>query len=125
MRNRLLTLTILAALAVPAMAQAADPAAMRTFMNSKEIMGLIDKAKADRKGDAPLVSESILSMAPYRVQLEYRPGTSPAALHEKNGELISLSTINTHRAHILEKMNLETTAQLIRYVVDNNLQESS
>ena len=38
---------------------------------------------------------------------------------------LSLSTINTHRAHILEKMNLETTAQLIRYVVDNNLQESS
>ena len=88
MRTRLLALTFLAAVAVPAIAQAAEPAPMRTFMSNKEIMGLIDKAKADRKGDAPLVSESILSMAPYRVQLEYRPGTSPAALHEKNGELI-------------------------------------
>jgi len=38
---------------------------------------------------------------------------------------LSLSTVNTHRAHILEKMNLETTAQIIRYVVDNNLQEPS
>jgi DNA-binding NarL/FixJ family response regulator len=38
---------------------------------------------------------------------------------------LSVSTINTHRAHILEKMNLESTAELIRYVVDNNLQESS
>jgi two-component system, NarL family, invasion response regulator UvrY len=34
---------------------------------------------------------------------------------------LSLSTINTYRAHILEKMNLENTAQIIRYVVDNNL----
>lgn len=34
---------------------------------------------------------------------------------------LSLSTINTHRAHILQKMNMETTAQLIRYAVDNHL----
>jgi len=57
------------------------------FMNHKEIVGLIDKAKADRKGDAPLVAEPILLMAPYRAQLEYRPGTAPAALHEKDAEL--------------------------------------
>ena len=88
MRTRLLALTVLAAVAVPAIAQAAEPAPMRTFMNNKEIMGLIDKAKADRKGDAPLVSEPILSMAPYRAQLEYRPGTAPAALHEKDAELM-------------------------------------
>jgi mannose-6-phosphate isomerase-like protein (cupin superfamily) len=61
---------------------------MKTFMNAKEIMGLVEKAKADRKGDAPLVAEPILSMAPYRAQLEYRPGTSPAAVHEKDAELM-------------------------------------
>jgi len=68
----------------------AQPAAapMKTFMNAKEIMGLVEKAKADRKGDAPLVAEQILSMAPYRAQLEYRPGTSPAAVHEKDAELM-------------------------------------
>ncbi len=38
-----------------ALAQAAETQT-RTFMNSKEIMGLIAKAKADRKGDAPLVA---------------------------------------------------------------------
>jgi len=37
---------------------------------------------------------------------------------------LSLSTVNTYRAHILKKMNMETTAQLIRYVLDNNLVES-
>jgi mannose-6-phosphate isomerase-like protein (cupin superfamily) len=88
MRTRLLALTFLAAVAVPAITQAAEPAPMRTFMNNKEIMGLIDKAKADRKGDAPMVAEPILSMAPYRAQLEYRPGISPAAVHEKDAELM-------------------------------------
>ena len=88
MRTRLLALTLLAAVTVPAIAQAAEPAPMRTFMNNKEIMGLIDKAKAGRKGDAPLVAEPILLMAPYRAQLEYRPAMAPAALHEKDAELM-------------------------------------
>jgi mannose-6-phosphate isomerase-like protein (cupin superfamily) len=57
-------------------------------MNNKEIMGLIDVAKANRKGDAPLVGVPILSLAPYRAMLEYRPGTSPAAVHEKDAELM-------------------------------------
>jgi len=61
---------------------------MRTFMNNKEIMSLVDKAKAERKGDAPLVSVPILSLAPYRAMLEYRPGTSPAAVHEKDAEMM-------------------------------------
>jgi mannose-6-phosphate isomerase-like protein (cupin superfamily) len=56
-------------------------------MSDKDIMGLIDKAKADRKGDAPIVAEPILLLAPYKAQLEYRPGTGPAALHEKDAEL--------------------------------------
>src|SRR5215467_7873640 len=87
MRAQFLTLTFLAtALASSALAQQAAPT--NTFMNNKEIMGLVDKAKADRKGDAPLVAEPILSLAPYRAQLEYRPGISPAAVHEKDAELM-------------------------------------
>src|SRR5437762_8972056 len=88
MRTQVLALTFLAtALASSASAQQAAPPA-NTFMGNKEIMGLIDKAKADRKGDAPLVAEPILTLAPYRAQLEYRPGTSPAAFHEKDAELM-------------------------------------
>ena len=34
---------------------------------------------------------------------------------------LSLSTVSTHRAHILEKMGMETNAQLMRYVIDHNL----
>ena len=89
MRVQFLAVTILAAaVASSALAQQAAPPPMKTFMDNKEIMGLIEKAKADRKGDAPLVAEPILSLAPYRAQLEYRPGTGPAALHEKDAELM-------------------------------------
>ena len=40
-------------------------------------------------------------------------------------ELLSLSdkTVSTYRARILEKMHLNTTAELIRYVVENNLMD--
>jgi mannose-6-phosphate isomerase-like protein (cupin superfamily) len=88
MRAYSVAVTILATmLASSAFAQQPTPAP-RTFMNNKDIMGLVDKAKADRKGEAPLVAEPILSLAPYRAQLEYRPGISPAALHEKDAELM-------------------------------------
>jgi mannose-6-phosphate isomerase-like protein (cupin superfamily) len=83
----LLSAFVATAVVSVALAQPAAPQ-MRTFMNSKEIMGLIEKAKADRKDNAPLVAEPILSLAPYRAQLEYRPGTSPAAVHEKDAELM-------------------------------------
>ena len=86
MRAKILALTVIAA-GVAGAAQAAD-APRNLFMSEKQITGLVDKAKADRKGDAPLVAEPILSMAPYRAQLEYRPGTSPAAVHEKDAELM-------------------------------------
>jgi mannose-6-phosphate isomerase-like protein (cupin superfamily) len=88
MRAQFLALTVISGIfASSAVAQQAAPP-MNTFMSSKEIMSLIDKAKADRKGDAPLVAEPILLLAPYRAQLEYRPGNSPAALHEKDAELM-------------------------------------
>jgi mannose-6-phosphate isomerase-like protein (cupin superfamily) len=85
MRTQFLAFTILAATFTSnAMAQAP---AMTQFMSEKDVMALIDKAKADRKGDAPLVPEPILLLAPYKAQLEYRPLKAPAALHEKDAEL--------------------------------------
>ena len=85
MRAPLLAATLLAA-AFTSAAQAQQPA-MTQFMSEKDIMALIDKAKAERKGDAPLVPLPIIQLAPYKAQLEYRPGISPAAVHEKDAEL--------------------------------------
>jgi|SRR5262249_30124424 len=85
MRAPLLAATILAATFTSA-AQA-QTAATTQYMSEKDVMALVDKAKADRKGDAPLVPEPILQLAPYKAQLEYRPAKAPAALHEKDAEL--------------------------------------
>jgi len=59
MRTSILAVTFIATLASSASAQqAALP--MNTFMSNKDIMALVDEAKADRKGDAALVAEPIL-----------------------------------------------------------------
>ncbi len=110
MRAQLLALTFLVAVTGPAaFAQAPAAPPIKTFMSSAEVMSLIDKAKADRKDNAPLVAEPILSLAPYRAQLEYRPGTSPAAVHETDAELMYVyqgtGTIVTGGKLINEKRN--------------------
>ena len=84
MRAPLLAVTIVAATFASA-AQAQSPTTQ--FMSEKDVMALIEKAKADRKNDAPLVPEPILQLAPYKAQLEYRPLKAPAAVHEKDAEL--------------------------------------
>jgi len=86
MRMQMLIYTSIAIVtASNALAQSVPPA---VFMSDKDIMSLVDKAKADRKGDAPTTAEPILLLAPYRAQLEYRPIGGPAALHEKDAELM-------------------------------------
>jgi mannose-6-phosphate isomerase-like protein (cupin superfamily) len=106
MRAHLLAFTFLAAVTVPAFA--AD-APTNTFLSAKEITALIAKAKADRKGDQPNVVEPIIGLAPYRAQLEYRPATAPAALHETDAELMYVlegtGTIVTGGKLINEKRN--------------------
>jgi mannose-6-phosphate isomerase-like protein (cupin superfamily) len=71
-----------------AAAQPMPAAAIKTFTSSGEVQQLIAKAKADRKGDAPITVEPILSLAPYHANLEYRPIAGPAALHDIEDELI-------------------------------------
>jgi mannose-6-phosphate isomerase-like protein (cupin superfamily) len=85
MRASLIALSLLAVAATPVLAAQAPN---NTFMTHAQIVALIDKAKADRKGDAPNTIEPILTLAPYRAQLEYRPATAPAAVHEKDAELM-------------------------------------
>jgi mannose-6-phosphate isomerase-like protein (cupin superfamily) len=62
--------------------------AMKTFSSSAEITELIAKAKADHKPGQVVTAERILSLAPYNVNLEYRPVDGAAALHEKEAEMV-------------------------------------
>jgi mannose-6-phosphate isomerase-like protein (cupin superfamily) len=77
---------LLTMFAAAVVAQPAAPA-MKTFTSSAEITSLIAKAKSERKGDAPLVAERILTLAPYNANLEYRAAVGPAAVHEKEAEM--------------------------------------
>jgi len=89
MRALILASTLIATFAVSsAWAQSPAPPLISQFMSHKDIMALIDKAKADRKPIAPVTAEPILVLAPYRAQLEYRPGNAPAAVHAKDAELM-------------------------------------
>lgn len=72
----------------PAAAQPMSAATMKTFASSAEVRQLIAKAKADRKGEAPITVEPILSLGSYHANLEYRPIAGPAALHETENELM-------------------------------------
>ncbi len=76
--------TLLAAALVAQQPPAAQ--AMKTFTSSSEITAMIAKAKADRKADQALVSQRILSLAPYNASLEYRASVGPAAIHETEAE---------------------------------------
>jgi mannose-6-phosphate isomerase-like protein (cupin superfamily) len=93
MRPQFLAFTFLAATVASsavtssALAQQAAPPAT-VFMNNKDITALVDRAKADRKEGVPVTAEPILLLAPYKAQLEYRPVNAPAAVHEKDAELM-------------------------------------
>ena len=68
-------------------ALAQQPRPTKTYTSADEIKALIAKAKSERKGDAPLVAEQILTLAPYNANLEYRGAVGPAAVHEKEAEM--------------------------------------
>lgn len=88
MRAPVFALTMIAALAAPlAFAQPAAPPE-HTFATQGDIDALIQKAIRDRKDNQPNTPENILSLEPYRVQLEYRTALAPAALHEKDAEMM-------------------------------------
>jgi mannose-6-phosphate isomerase-like protein (cupin superfamily) len=81
--------TILAAalLSTAAIAQQPAATAIKTFASSADVAALAAKAKSERKGDQPTVSERILQLAPYNANLEYRASVGPAAVHETEAEM--------------------------------------
>jgi two-component system, NarL family, response regulator NreC len=102
---------------------------------------LIAAARAVARGEAflyPSVAKKLIADYVRRVQ----SGTEPigyASLSEREREVLLLiaeglsnqliaerlsvtpSTVQTHRAHILEKLGLQTTADLIKYAVQHGL----
>ena len=76
-----------ALMAVSALAQQPGAQAMKDFSSSADVTALIAKAKSDRKGNLPVVSQRLLSLAPYNANLEYRAAVGPASVHEREAEI--------------------------------------
>jgi mannose-6-phosphate isomerase-like protein (cupin superfamily) len=59
---------------------------VKAYSSAADVQALIAKAKSDRKGNQPNVSERILQLPPYNANLEYRVGVQAASVHEHEAE---------------------------------------
>jgi DNA-binding NarL/FixJ family response regulator len=80
---------------------------------------LAEKLAADLSRDVSPISHEILSDREFEVMRMIAEGKTTTAI----ADLLSLSvkTVSTYRARILEKLQLETTSELIRYAIDHGL----
>ena len=70
----------------PLAAQTSE-AGVAKIASSADFQALIAKAKADHKPGEPTTPETIMALAPYNVNLEYRTAVGPSAVHEREAEL--------------------------------------
>jgi mannose-6-phosphate isomerase-like protein (cupin superfamily) len=95
MRARLLTLALMlvTTAAVGLMTaqqpakQAKQPPANKTYVSASDVTAMMAKAKNERKQDQANLIQSLLQLAPYSANLEYRGAVGPAAVHEKEAEM--------------------------------------
>jgi DNA-binding NarL/FixJ family response regulator len=68
---------------------------------------------------SPKLPHEHLSDREYQIMIMIAKGKSLKAI---GAELsVSVKTISTHRAHIMEKMKLENNAQIVTYALQNGL----
>jgi mannose-6-phosphate isomerase-like protein (cupin superfamily) len=77
--------TALVAFATASLAQAPAAPDLKTYASSADVQAMIAHARQIHKNE-PNIVQPILSLAPYRANLEYRTATAPAAVHEKEAE---------------------------------------
>lgn len=80
---------------------------------------LAERLLFDLTGESNQQPHEILSDREYSVLLLIGQGKTPTEIAEQM--VLSVKTVSTYRTRILEKLNLQSTAELIRYVVENNL----
>jgi len=80
-------LAVIALFAAGPVAAQTSEAAVAKYVSSADIQALVTKAMAEHKPGAANTLESILQLAPYNVNLEYRTGVATASVHEHEAEL--------------------------------------
>lgn len=85
------------------------------YINQKVAEKLINNIKLN-KGQHP---HNLLSPREYQVMIKIGQGKSLKEIAEELS--LSVKTISTYRARVLEKMGLKSNAQIIKYVIENDL----
>ncbi len=80
---------------------------------------LAENLARDLQGNADRAAHEALSPREFEILVMIGSGKSVGQIAKELH--LSGTTVSTHRAHILEKMNMNTTAELIRYAVRNHL----
>ncbi len=80
---------------------------------------LAERLLFDLTGQSSQQPHELLSDREYSVLLLIGQGRTPTEIAEQL--LLSVKTVSTYRTRILEKLNLQTTAELIRYVIERSL----
>lgn len=80
---------------------------------------LAEKLAYEISGDSDKLPHEKLSDREYRVLVMIGAGKSVSQIADELS--LSVKTVSTYRSRLLEKMNLNNNADLIRYVIDHNL----
>jgi two-component system, NarL family, invasion response regulator UvrY len=80
--------------------------------------GLAERMAVDLREDAGQPLHESLSNREFEVLRMLASGKTVSQIAEELH--LSVATVSTHRAHILEKMRMTTTAQLIHYALRNH-----
>ncbi|MCX6121960.1 MAG: response regulator transcription factor [Ignavibacteriales bacterium] len=97
--------------------------AIRTVMAGKQYVSLTLKQELTDylQDDQKQPTHKSLSDREFQILLLIGSGITVTQIAEELN--LSVSTVNTHRLHILEKMHLRTNAELVRYLFENHLSE--
>lgn len=87
----------------------------RKYLSQEISQDLLGKLHSD----APSMSHEALSDREFQIFRMIGSGKTVSQIADSLN--LSASTVNTHRTHILEKMNMHTNAELMRYAIENRL----
>jgi two-component system, NarL family, invasion response regulator UvrY len=95
--------------------------AIRTANQGRKYVGsaLAQEIATRERTNRPLFSHEALSDRELQILCLLGHGKTLTQVAETL--CISTSTVGTHRAHILDKMNMQTTAELVKYAVEHRL----
>jgi DNA-binding CsgD family transcriptional regulator len=83
------------------------------------LSGYLGRAAAGTLPDAPFSR-----LSPREIQIVQLVAESKSNKEVSNILHLSVKTVESHRAHIMEKLGIHSVTELVRYAIRNNIVES-